>query len=132
LQVREFAREDERRVLLVLDAAIPAEEKLRDSRQAIFERGVALCASLAWHFYEINSVLAFRSGTFETPMAPAGENVYAILRYLASAAPADTDRSVLAGSSSRTFCPGAITGSTPIAGWWTQPSTSRSDGPWWR
>jgi len=96
LQVREFAREDERRVLLVLDAAIPAEEKLRDSRQAIFERGVALCASLAWHFYEINSVLAFRSGTFETPMAPAGENVYTILRYLASAAPADTDRSVLA------------------------------------
>lgn len=96
LQVREFAREDERRVLLVLDAAIPAESRLRDSPEAIFERGIALCASLAWHFHEINSVLAFRSGTFETPMAPAGENIYAILRYLASATPADTDRSVLA------------------------------------
>ena len=96
LQVREFAREDERRVLLVLDAAIPAEGKPRESRDAIFEHGVALCASLAWHFYEINSVLAFRSGAFETPMAPAGEIIYDILRYLASAAPSDADRSVLA------------------------------------
>jgi uncharacterized protein (DUF58 family) len=95
LQVREFAREDERRVLLVLDPAIPADGKPRESREAIFERGVALCASLAWHFYEIDSVLAFRSGAFETPMAPAGEIIYEILRHLASAAPADADRSVL-------------------------------------
>jgi uncharacterized protein (DUF58 family) len=95
LQVREFAREDERRVLLVLDPAIPAEGKSRESREAIFERGVALCASLAWHFYEINSVLAFRSGAFETFMAPAGEIIYEILRHLASAVPADSDRSAI-------------------------------------
>src|SRR5260370_360279 len=95
LQVREFAREYDRRVLLVLDEAIPADGKPRESREGIFERGVALCASLAWHFYEINSVLAFRCGAFETPMAPAGENIYAILRHLASAEPADSDRSVL-------------------------------------
>ena len=95
LQVREFAREDERRVLLVLDPAIPAEGKSRESREAIFERGVALCASLAWHFYEINSVLAFRSGAFETTMAPAGEIIYEILRHLASAVPADSDRSAI-------------------------------------
>src|SRR6202045_946037 len=94
LQVREFAREDERRVLLVLDTAIPT-GKPREACEALFERGVALCASLAWHFYEINSVLAFRSGAFETAMAPAGENIYAILRCLASAAPADSDRSLL-------------------------------------
>ena len=95
LQVREFAREDERRVLLVLDPAIPAEGKSRESREAIFERGVALCASLAWHFYEINSVLAFRSGAFETSTAPAGEIIYEILRHLASAVPADSDRSAI-------------------------------------
>ena len=95
LQVREFAREDERRVLLVLDPAIPAEGKSRESREAIFERGVALCASLAWHFYEINSVLAFRSGAFETSIAPAGEIIYEILRHLASAVPADSDRSAI-------------------------------------
>ncbi len=95
LQVREFAREDERRVLLVLDPAIPAEGRSRESREAILERGVALCASLAWHFYEINSVLAFRSGAFETSMAPAGEIIYEILRHLASATLADPDRSVI-------------------------------------
>jgi uncharacterized protein (DUF58 family) len=95
LQVREFAREDERRVLLVLDPAIPADDKMRESHDAIFERGVALCASLAWHFYEINSVLGFRCGTFETPMAPAGENIYAVLGHLAAATPADSMSSVL-------------------------------------
>jgi uncharacterized protein (DUF58 family) len=97
LQVREFAREDERRVLLVLDPAIPGEGQSRESREDIFERGVALCASLAWHFYEINSVLAFRCGAFETPMAPASEIIYEILRHLASAAPADSDRSIIGG-----------------------------------
>ena len=95
LQVREFAREDERRVLLVLDPAIPADGKRRELREAIFDRGIALCASLAWHFYEINSVLGFRCGAFETTMAPAGENIYAILRHLAAATLADSDRSVL-------------------------------------
>ena len=97
LQVREFAREDERRVLLVLDPAIPSEGQSPESREEIFERGVALCASLAWHFYEINSVLAFRSGAFEAPMAPAGDIIYEILRHLASAAPADSGGSVIGG-----------------------------------
>jgi uncharacterized protein (DUF58 family) len=95
LQVREFAREDERRVLLVLDPSIPTDGKPQAAHNAVFERGVTLCASLAWHFYEINSVLAFRSGAFETTMAPAGEIVYEILRYLASAAPAAGESSLL-------------------------------------
>ena len=95
LQVREFAREDERRVLLVLDPSIPADGKPEAAHNAVFERGVTLCASLAWHFYEINSVLAFRSGAFETSMAPAGENIYDILRHLASAAPAAGESSLL-------------------------------------
>ena len=95
LQVREFAREDERRVLLVLDPSIPADGKPPAAHNAVFERGVTLCASLAWHFYEINSVLAFRSGAFETAMAPAGENIYDILRHLASAAPVAGESSLL-------------------------------------
>lgn len=95
LQVREFAREDERRVLLVLDPSIPNDGKPQAAHEAVFDRGVTLCASLAWHFYEINSVLAFRSGAFETAMAPAGETVYDILRYLASVAPASGESSLL-------------------------------------
>jgi uncharacterized protein (DUF58 family) len=95
LQVREFAREDERRLLLVLDSAIPSGGQPRGTREALFDRGVALCASLAWHFHELDSVLAFRSGGFETPMAPAGEIIYDVLRHLACAAPADSETSDL-------------------------------------
>ncbi len=89
LQVREFAREDERRVLLVLDPFIPENVAAPGSEadsSAAFERGVTLCASLAWHFYEINSVLAYRCAAFETPMAPAGEIIYDILGHLAKVA----------------------------------------------
>jgi uncharacterized protein (DUF58 family) len=83
LQVREYAREDERRVMLVFDPYM--EMAVRDERQ--FERAVALCAGLAWHFYEINSVLEFRSAGFVTPRVTAGEIIYDILRYLASVTP---------------------------------------------
>jgi uncharacterized protein (DUF58 family) len=97
LQVREFAREDERQVLLVFDSALaPAAPALpgaaatpaaNPASDAAFDRGIALCASLAWYFYELNSVLMFRSVGFETPMAPASESIYDILRHLATAQP---------------------------------------------
>ena len=98
LQVREFAREDERRVLLVLDpvagpALAPPTLSPAGAPESAFERGVALCASLAWHFYQIDSVLGFRTAGFETPMAPAGEIIYDVLRHLASAAPQSPDQS---------------------------------------
>jgi uncharacterized protein (DUF58 family) len=86
LQVREFAREDERRVLLVLDPFVPPEVAEGGPDDPSFERGIALCASLAWHFYELDSVLAFRTGGFETPMSPAGEIIYDVLRHLATVA----------------------------------------------
>ena len=86
LQVREFTREDERRVLLVLDPFTPPKAAAPASDQA-FERGVSLCASLAWHFYEMDSVLGFRTEGYETSVAPAGEVIYDILRRLAVAAP---------------------------------------------
>ena len=86
LQVKEFAREDERRVLLVFDPYIGSQGM--DARTAErFERAVNLCAALAWHFYEINSVMEFRSAGFATPRMGAGEIVYDILRYLASVTP---------------------------------------------
>jgi uncharacterized protein (DUF58 family) len=86
LQVREYAREDERRVLLAFD---PYSELAGTGGRAAeqFERAVALCAGLAWHFHEINSVLEFRSAGFATPRAAAGEIVYDILRYLAGVSP---------------------------------------------
>jgi uncharacterized protein (DUF58 family) len=86
LQVKEFAREDERRVMLVFDPFVVPEET--DAKNAErFERAVTICAGLAWHFYEINSVIEFRSAGFATPRMSAGDIIYDVLRYLASVAP---------------------------------------------
>jgi uncharacterized protein (DUF58 family) len=86
LQVKVFAREDERRVMLVFDPYVGPQGL--DARTAErFERAVSLCAALAWHFYEISSVVEFRSAGFATPRMGAGEIVYDILRYLASVTP---------------------------------------------
>ena len=86
LQVKEYAREDERRVMLVFDPFVGSE--LAEGRGAEqFERAVTLCAGLAWHFYEIGSVMEFRSAGFATPRMSAGDIIYDILRYLASVAP---------------------------------------------
>lgn len=86
LQVKEFAREDERRVMLVFDPYIvPQESDAKAAEQ--FERAVSICAALAWHFYEINSVIEFRSAGFTTPRRVAGDIIYDVLRYLASVAP---------------------------------------------
>jgi uncharacterized protein DUF58 len=86
LQVKEFAREDERRVMLVLDPFVGPE--LSDGKAAEqFERAVTLCAGLAWHFYEIGSVMEFRSAGFATPRMSAGDIIYDVLRYLASVTP---------------------------------------------
>jgi len=86
LQVKEYAREDERRVMLVFDPYVgPQGPDAQAAEQ--FERAVTLCAGLAWHFFEINSVIEFRSAGFATPRMSAGEIIYDILRYLASVTP---------------------------------------------
>src|SRR6266404_6025876 len=86
LMVREFAREDDFRVLLVLDphpGEPPAINKTMPNER--FERAVATCAGIAWHFYERNAFLQFRSVGIETSLAPAEEIIFAILRHLAVA-----------------------------------------------
>jgi len=90
LKVREFAREDERRVMLVFDPYIhpgaPGEAPGKDaSTEEQFERAVTLCACLAWHFREIEAELQYRTERLATPMAPAGEIIYDVLRDLAFA-----------------------------------------------
>jgi uncharacterized protein (DUF58 family) len=99
LMVREFAREDERRVMLVFDpfigqptgdAASSAGDatKVGDAGHAEkFERMVGLAASIAWHFSEINAVMEFRTNRFATRMAPAHEIIYEALRELATIQP---------------------------------------------
>jgi uncharacterized protein (DUF58 family) len=96
LMVREFAREDDCRVLLVLDPHLPYQPAERASKNPSgpnirFERAVTICASLAWHFYERNSMLQFRSVGMETSPAPADQLIFKILRYLALANPLPPD-----------------------------------------
>jgi uncharacterized protein (DUF58 family) len=92
LMVREFTREDDCRVLLVLDPYLSVDESRGPTPETLaaverFERAVTICASLAWHFYQRNSLLEFRSAGVETPLAPASELIYTILRHLALARP---------------------------------------------
>ena len=95
LMVREFTREDDCRVLLVLDphTAAPGDRQSAtvSSNRDHFERAVTICASLAWHFYESNALLQFRSAGIDTRLAPAEELIYSILKHLATAQPLPPD-----------------------------------------
>src|SRR5216683_107691 len=103
LMVREFTRENDCRILLVLDPHLPEEEFSRlkqgvASTSEHFERTITICASLAWHFYESNSLLEFRSAGVETPLAPADELIFTILEHLAitQPLPPDPDQKLMA------------------------------------
>jgi uncharacterized protein (DUF58 family) len=96
LMVREFTREDDCRILLVLDPHLSEKEfsLMKPGATATserFERTVTICASLAWHFYENNSLLEYRSAGVETPLAPADELIFTILEHLAIAQPLPPD-----------------------------------------
>src|ERR1700675_3507276 len=93
LMVREFTREDETRVLLVLDPHVftPAPDSASQTTAYRFERAITLCAGIAWHFFERNALMQFRTAGMETPLAPAEENIFAILHHLALAQPLPQD-----------------------------------------
>jgi len=77
LKVREFSREDERRIRLIFDNPPPTA-----LTEPAYERAVALAASLAWHFSLEDTELSFASQNY------GGEpDVYQFLRYLAIVQP---------------------------------------------
>lgn len=80
LKVREFTREDERRLVLVFDNSMAAVDEKALSQ---FEKGVNFCACLAWHFYEIEAQMQFLADDFESAMAASGEIIYPVLERLA-------------------------------------------------
>ncbi|MCL6481254.1 MAG: DUF58 domain-containing protein [Firmicutes bacterium] len=83
LKVREFTREDERRVLLVLDPRLHGDAAAAAALREPFERAVQLAACLAWHFYELDAEMAFHTEGYSTPLVRAGEIIYPVLRALA-------------------------------------------------
>ena len=95
LKVREFTREDERRVQLVFDRSLPAGQPPEAKMADRFERAVDFCAALAWHFYQIDSQLQFVSDNFRTHSASAGEIIFDILGYLAMVQPLPGSQNLL-------------------------------------
>jgi uncharacterized protein (DUF58 family) len=78
LKVREFSREDERKVRIVFDN--PGGGLISEKS---YESAVALAASLSWHFASVNSEISFVAQGY------AGDaDVYAFLNYLATVQPA--------------------------------------------
>jgi len=83
-KVREFSREDERKLRIVFDNPQPG-----ILSRAAYEEAVATVASLSWHFVGQNTEISFVA-----PNYMAGSDIYGFLKYLALVEP-QTDRSVL-------------------------------------
>ncbi len=77
LKVREFSREDERKLRIIFDNPAPGV-----LTTPLYERAVQLAASLGWHFHHEDVELSFVASGFE-PTA----DVFTFLRYLALVAP---------------------------------------------
>ncbi|HXM12006.1 MAG TPA: DUF58 domain-containing protein [Terriglobales bacterium] len=77
LKVREFSREDERKLRIVFDNPAPGVLP-----PAAYERGVRLAASLGWHFHHEDVEVCFVAPGLEPT-----EDVFAFLRYLALVEP---------------------------------------------
>jgi uncharacterized protein (DUF58 family) len=84
LKVREFSREDERRIRLIFDNPPPT-----SLTNDAYERAVRLAASLAWHFSQEDTELSFATQTYG-----GDPDVYQFLRHLATVKP-DSGPSVL-------------------------------------
>ncbi|MGB6384998.1 MAG: DUF58 domain-containing protein [Terriglobales bacterium] len=77
LKVREFSREDERKLRIVFDNPAPGV-----LTPEAYERGVRLAASLGWHFHHEDVEVSFVAPGLEPT-----EDVFTFLRYLALVEP---------------------------------------------
>lgn len=90
LMVREFTREEENCVTILLDACLG---DLSVKARERFERAISLCACLAWQAYSNGSLLQFIGGSLKTPMEPAAGIIYPVLEELAVLQPVPRDGS---------------------------------------
>ena len=77
LKVREFSREDERKLRIVFDNPAPGVLP-----PVVYERAVRLAASLGWHFHHEDVEVSFVAPGLEPT-----EDVFTFLRYLALVEP---------------------------------------------
>ncbi|MCU1285450.1 MAG: hypothetical protein JWO13_1800 [Acidobacteriales bacterium] len=81
LKVREFTREDERKLRIIFDNPSPGTVSTEQ-----YETAIQLTASLAWHFAGTNTQLSFVA-----PGYTGSTDVLDFLRYLALVTPAEND-----------------------------------------
>ncbi|HEX5431593.1 MAG TPA: DUF58 domain-containing protein [Bryobacteraceae bacterium] len=81
LQVREFARDEDWRVVIYLDLDVPS-----FGESPWFEKAVECCAFLAFHLAEQGAHVRLRTQELDIT-APEQANIHAILRYLALVSP---------------------------------------------
>jgi uncharacterized protein (DUF58 family) len=80
LQVREFAREQDHRVLIYFDIDVPLDA------EGWFERAIDCCAFLAFRLAERGAHVRFETQEFDVSLPEEGD-IYSILKYLALVAP---------------------------------------------
>jgi len=78
LKVREFTREDERKLRIVFDNPAPGAVP-----EAAYEKAIEMAASLSWHFADEPTELSFAAPDYN-----GSDDVYEFLRYLALVEPA--------------------------------------------
>ena len=78
LKVREFAREDERKLRIIFDNPMGAVLS-----EKVYENAIRLAASLSWYFANKNTQLSFLSQDYK-----GGQQIYEFLAYLAEVQPA--------------------------------------------
>jgi uncharacterized protein (DUF58 family) len=110
LKVREFAREDERRLRIVFDN--PAPKQLSPER---YEHMISLAASAAWRLAEDGVLLSFVSQEYE-----GTADIYAFLEYMAGLQPSPGPSVIetLAGSTDYSLVLTAQKRGTVPAGMW--------------
>jgi uncharacterized protein (DUF58 family) len=84
LMVREFSREDHRRLNIVFDHLLPPGEEARER----FEKVVGLCSAVVWGLHHLNAEICFSAEDKTILSSPNSGAVYQILRYLALVEPA--------------------------------------------
>jgi uncharacterized protein (DUF58 family) len=105
LWVREYTRDDYSRAHIVFDRGVPEGDEWLER----FERGVELCAAVAWRLHGNKVLLQFTSDDFSITSAPNTSSIYEILHYLALTEP-------LRGGPPRLHWEGFLAGSRPDAG----------------
>jgi uncharacterized protein (DUF58 family) len=83
LWVREYTRDDFRRAHIILDRGVPEDGDWLER----FEKGIQLCAAVAWRLHASKVLLQFTSDDFSITSSPASSTIYEILHYLALTEP---------------------------------------------